>query len=75
MSTKAWAPQVDRLVDIRRQHEDWLRQGYDGHNRKSGRKDAGDLRKRSRRRRKQRQLAALANDWQNIARTQRTGRN
>lgn len=57
---KAWS----QSLDLKRQHEEWLRQGYDGHRRKSGRTDAGDLRKRTRRRTKNRRLIALALDWQ-----------
>jgi hypothetical protein len=64
---------VSRLADLKRQHEEWLRRGYDGHNRKSRRADTGDLRKRARRRRKNRQLTALADDWQSLRRAARRG--
>jgi hypothetical protein len=39
-----------RLADLRRQHNAWLREGYDGHNRRGGITTMDRLRERRRRR-------------------------
>jgi len=61
---KAWS----QSQDLARQHSAWLRLTYDGHNRKPRRADAADLRKRARRRKRNRELAQVAEEWQSIRR-------
>lgn len=50
---------MDRDAELRRQHEEYLRSGYDGHNRKPIAATVGQLKVRSRRRLWNRRLA----DW------------
>ena len=52
-----------RLLDIRQQHEQWARAGYDGHNRRPIRTTMRRLRKRRARRRAQRFLYTVAHQW------------
>ncbi len=52
-----------RLVEIRRQHEQFSRAGYDGHNRRPIRTTMRRLSKRRARRREQRLLSGLARWW------------
>lgn len=50
-------------ADLKRQHLEFLRSTYDGHNRRSGIVDAADLRKRARRRAGHRFLGVVARSW------------
>lgn len=52
-----------RLLDLRRQHEQFTRAGYDGHNRHPLRTTMRRLRKRHTRRRAQQFLCDLARQW------------
>jgi len=56
------APEA-RLRDLRQQHEQWQRAGYDGHNRHPLRTTMRRLRKRRDRRRAQRFLYTVAHQW------------
>lgn len=52
-----------RLQDLRQQHEQWARAGYDGHNRHPLRTTMRRLRKRHTRRRAHQSLHSLAREW------------
>ena len=52
-----------RLHDLRQQHDQWARAGYDGHNRRPIRMTMRLLARRRRRRRTHRWLLALARAW------------
>jgi len=61
----------ERERDLHRQHEDWLRQRYDGHGRRPAHgRDIGQLRVRKKRRWLNEGLRQLARGWE----PSRTGR-
>ena len=58
------APSLDdQMQNLRRQHAAYEREGYDGHNRRSGLTTMHDLRLRARRRQERERLARRARSW------------
>lgn len=53
----------DREADLREQYKEYMRAGYDGHNRHSGLTTMGDLRTRRSRRSWNSRMRVLVSDW------------
>ena len=58
--------EIDRLSDIRRQSRDFEREGYDGHNRRSGFTTMRELSHRRIRRQMNQLLRKTVKKWNNL---------